>query len=108
MKYMNMEKITIKINHVALQELCFALEIPHYPGTPEQKAVVSIMAELSKKLEKKEIDKRHTTKKFKMAFNYYEGFALERFCRDLYFGFTESNYLAHVALDIANQIHKQL
>lgn len=109
-----MEKITIKINHVALQELCFFLEIQSFAGNykPEQKVVMSIMHELSKKLETKEINKRHTVKKFKMTFLYYEAFALERFCRQLYNGYSQDlkpdPFLVHVLLDVANQIDKQL
>lgn len=109
-----MEKIAIKINHVALQELCFFLEIQSFAGNykPEQKVVMSIMHELSKKLETKEIAKRHTVKKFKLNFLYYEAFALERFCRELYNAFAaefEPNpFGRHVLLDVANQIDKQL
>lgn len=105
-----MNTISIKIDHSALQELCFMLEIQSFAGgrSHEQNAVMSIMRELSKKLEKKEIDKRDSKKKFKMSFMYYEGYALERFCREVYAGFTGNSYIAHVAHDIANQIHKQL
>lgn len=105
-----MKNIEIKINHSALSELCFALEIQTFAGsyTPEQKVVMSIMHDLSKKLEKKEIDKRGTNKNFKISFKYYEAFALENFCRDIYRSFSSETYLAHTALNIANQIHKQL
>lgn len=105
-----MEKISIKINHVALEQLCQTLEIPHYNGsmTSEQKVVASIMTELSKKLEKKEISKRHTQQKFKISFEYYEAFALEKHCRNVFWTFHESAYLSHVSHDIANQIHQQL
>lgn len=106
-----MEKITIKINYAALKELYYLFEIQTFAETnapPDIKAVMSILQELSKQFEKKEIDKRRTANKFKMTFKYYEGFALERFCRSVYCGFSENNYTAHVALDIANQIHKQL
>jgi hypothetical protein len=105
-----MNTIEIKINHTALSSLCFALEIQTFAGsyTPEQKIVMSIMHDLSKKLQKKEIDKRGNNSKFKISFKYHEAFGLERFCRELYVSFKEDTYLAHNALNIANQIHEQL
>lgn len=104
-----MKNIEIKINHSALQELCFAFDIPFYPeSSPESKVVRSIMIELTRKMLKKEIDKRQTVRKFKMSFKYYEAFALERFCRDIICSNNEITYLANVALSVANQIHKQL
>ncbi len=109
MKYMNMEKITIKINHVALEVLCSTFDDGGYSGniSAEQKVVRSIMADLSLQLEKKEISKRHTSKKFKMSFKYHEAFALEKHCRMVYSNYFQC-YTTHVALDVANQIHKQL
>lgn len=104
-----MEKISIKINHVALVVLCETFNEGSFKGilSQEQKVVMSIMTDLSLQLEKKEISKRHTTKKFKMSFKYHEAFALEKHCRMIYANYL-SGYLAHVAHDIANQIHKQL
>lgn len=104
-----MEKISIKINHVALEVLCETFNEGSFKGilTQEQKVVKSIMTDLSLQLEKKEISKRHTTKKFKMSFKYHEAFALEKHCRMIYANYLPG-YLAHVAHDIANQIHKQL
>jgi hypothetical protein len=105
-----MNKIEIKINHSALKEICYLIEDAqlHQIWTPEQKAVASIMSGLVVKLLKKEIDKRHTTKKFKMTFKYHEGFALEQSCRAIYFHTAGDIYSNHAALNIANQIHKQL
>ncbi|HUH35123.1 MAG TPA: hypothetical protein VL022_04755 [Moheibacter sp.] len=104
-----MEKITIKINHVALEVLCETFNEGSYQGvlSPEQKVIMSIIADLSLQLEKKEISKRHTTKKFKMSFKYHEAFALEKHCRMVYANFYQC-YTTHVALDVANQIDQQL
>lgn len=105
-----MKTIEFHLNYSALVEIIYALEIQTYAGnySTEQKVVMSIMSELSKKLERKEIEKRETKKKFKISLKYYEAFALESFCRDVYRGFSSDTYLAHTALNIANQIHKQL
>lgn len=102
--------INIKLNHVALKELCDTIEDTalHQIWTPEQKVVASIMNELTQKLLKKEISKRHTVKKFKMSFKYHEAFALENSCRMIYANSLSTTYGNMVALDIANQIHKQL
>lgn len=104
-----MEKITIKINHVALEVLCNTFDEGGFQRmlTQEQKVVMSIISDLSLQLEKKEINKRHTTKKFKMSFKYHEAFALEKHCRMVYANYSRG-YTAHVALDVANQIDKQL
>lgn len=110
-KNLGMEKITIKISHVALNDLCSLLENVqlHQIWTREQKVVNSIMWEVLQQLLKKEISKRHTTKKFKMSFKYHEAFALEKSCRMLYeIYYNEFIYASHVALDVANQIDKQL
>lgn len=107
-----MEKITIKINHVALEVLCKRFNAIKYRGnlSAEQKVVLSIIADLTLQLEKKEISKRHTTKRFKMSFKYHEAFALERHCRLLFneFYMLMDVYDRHVLLDVANQIDKQL
>lgn len=106
-----MEKITIKINHVALEVLCNTFDEGGFQRmlTQEQKVVMSIISDLSLQLEKKEINKRHTTKKFKMTFKYYEAFAFEASCRMYYNNFNRTDiYGSHVALDIANQIDQQL
>lgn len=104
-----MKAIEIKMNHWALSELCFALEIQSFVSSvPEQQVIISIMSELSKKLDRKEIEKRGSIKKFKITLKYYEAYALEKFCRELHHGFAETVYFRNVALDIANQIHKQL
>lgn len=105
-----MNTISIKINHVALRDFCAILEYAqlHQICTPEQKAVASIMSDLTAKLLKKEIDKRHTTKKFKINLKYYEAFALESTARLIYNNELGGVYANHVALDIANQIHKEL
>ncbi len=107
-----MEKITIKINHVGLEALCRYFDNQSLVGlflTKEQKVVNSIMWEVLQQLLKKEISKRHTTKKFKMTFKYYEAFAFEASCRAYYNNFNRTDiYGSHVALDIANQIDQQL
>lgn len=105
-----MNAIEIKINHVALQSICEVIEglQLHQAFTPHQKVVVSIMKELTIKLLKKEIDKRPTQRKFKMTFRYYEAFALEQSCRTIYANQLGDTYANLTALDIANQIHKQL
>ncbi|MFA7448787.1 MAG: hypothetical protein WCY77_10145 [Weeksellaceae bacterium] len=103
-------KVEIKINHATLSELCYSFDVQSFHSTnvPEQKALLSIIQDLSKKLLKKEIDKRETTKKFKISFKYHEAYALEKYCREMYFSFQEKSYLALMAHDIANQIHEQL
>lgn len=106
-----MEKISIKINHVALEVLCAVIEDAqlHQIWTREQKVVRSIMWDVTQYLLKKEISKRHTVNKFKMSFKYHEAFALENSCRTLYEHCQHTDtYAAHVALDVANQIDKQL
>jgi len=105
-----MKPIEFHLNYSALVEIIYALELQTYAGnyTTEQKVVMSIMSELSKKLERKEIEKRETNKKFKITLKYYEAFALENFCRDICRGLSSETHISNSALNIANQIHKQL
>lgn len=103
-------KVQIELNYMMLATVISELSAARYRVhlQPEQKAVMAIVSEVVRKLERKEIDKRDTTNKFKMNFKYYEAFALERACRQMAQNYASSTYEGFTALNIANQIDKQL
>lgn len=103
--------ITIKIDGIALETMCFYLDefmAGIHPKSLEQKVVFSIMQKTMVKMRKKAIDKEGEMEKFKLKFEYYEAFALEkalRFTLDLVWNYP---YPKQVCLSVANELNQSL
>lgn len=105
-----MEKIKINISADGLQILVDLIGYNlNFEGSLsiQQKLVLSIITELSQKLEKKLIDKRNIKKKFRISLKYYEAYALHWLCASVA-PFKLDAYTANVLTLVSNEIHKQL
>jgi len=98
-------KIKIEVNKDMLQDVCDSLShiSRHLSNQRESKAFVNALELICDKLLKKQLSKRHETKKFKLTFDFIEAHFLE-----MYLIIYNSAYNVYNIQLVINQLNQKL